>query len=484
MLLGVAITPLLVRILGSESYGEYAFVISAFAIIGTFARAGISAGIRKYIAEDRSERAWKEHVFVFYARLATGLVLLVATILILFGWYGPADRLVGPGFSTYILLLAAMLVTDQLFYVTRYTLMGLHLEKYSEPLSVLKQLLFGIFGLSLAYIGFDVAGALAGTAIASLVCAFVATWMLREHIDITAVFRSLPSEFPQRDLLSFNIFNTVFILLTISLYNVDILLLQPLAGSQQTGLYKAALVVAEFLWIAPQAAQIVFIHSSSELWSRGNLDEISRMASQATRYTLLFTVLIALGIAALASEFMQLYFGPEFDAAVTPLLLLLPGALGFALARPIYAIGQGKGDLRSLIVATGTAAVINLVLNLFLIPRYGMAGAATATSIGYGSMLAFHYIVARRIGYNPISDLRVTRVGFTAAISAPVIFGLAYAIDSSVFSLVVVPPVGFLVYSTLALRTNAIESEEITSILDNAPSPISRWLINGIRYIS
>ena len=484
ILLGIAITPLLVRVLGSEGYGEYAFILSVFAVIGIFARAGISAGIRKYISEARSEQNWQEHVFAFYTRIAVGLATIIGFSLVLFGRYGPAEQLVGAGFSTYIVLLAAMLVTDQLFYVSRYTLVGLNFEQYSEPLSVLKQFLFGVFGLTLAYIGFDVAGVLVGTAIASLVCAVAATWILRNHIDLLGVFRPIPSKFPRRNLLSFNILNTLFILLTISLYNVDILLLQPMVGSQKTGLYKSALVVSEFLWMIPQAVQIVFIHSSSELWSKGNDEEITLMVSRATRYTLLFTLLLSLGIAALAPEFMALYFGAEFTDAVRPLLLLLPGVLGFAVARPIYAIGQGKGSLRLLIIATGTAAAINLVLNLVFIPRYGMAGAAVATSIGYGSMLAFHGVAARRIGYDPFEDLRLLPIVITTVVAAMVIFGLASLIESTITSLAVVPLMGFAVYTILAFRTRAIDPDEIIPVLDQAPKPISDWSTKAIQYIS
>lgn len=51
LLITVVSTPLLVRILGSDNYGDYAFLLSMFAIITTFAHAGISAGIRKYIVD-------------------------------------------------------------------------------------------------------------------------------------------------------------------------------------------------------------------------------------------------------------------------------------------------------------------------------------------------------------------------------------------------------------------------------------------------
>lgn len=481
--LGLIITPLLVRILGSENYGDYAFLLSIFTVVTTICHAGISAGIRKFIAEDGHGDYWAERVFAFYTWLGIGIAVLSSAIIVGVGWLGPVEQFFGAGFSVYFLLLAAMILTDQFFYIFRYTLMGLHYERYSEPLSVLKKALLGVFGLSLAYIGFDIAGVLAGTALASLVCAICAFWVLRKQLDMGSLFRSLPTNFPMRNLVGFNILNTVFVLLTISLYNVDILLLQPLAGSEQTGLYKAALIVAEFLWLVPQAIQIVFIHSSSEMWSKDKYDEISDMASRSTRYTLVFTILLVFGIAALASDFVQIYFGAEFSGAVVPLLLLLPGVLGFAIARPIYAIGQGKGDFRPLIIATGVASIINLILNLILIPLYGISGAAIATSIGYGSMVVFHGFAAQKIGYSPFADLRLYRVALTAVLSAPFIFGTAFLIESGILSLVVVPPIGFIVYMTFSIRLRAISPEEITPVLKDIPHPVNKISVKAVKII-
>ena len=484
VILTLATTPLLVRILGSGDYGDYAFIMSMSSLIGTFAHAGISGGIRKYIAEDRSDPNWQETVFVYYSRLALSLGFVTVVGLVLFSLFAPIDELLGEGFSTYFILLAITLFIGQISYVSRYTLMGLHLERYSESLFLLKRFLFGVFGLSLAYIGFNVAGVLAGTAIASFVFSVIALWILKNHIDIVMVFRSLPVDVPRRDFLTYNILNTVFIFLSITLYNLDIVLLQPLSGSEQTGFYKSALIIAEFLWIVPQAVQMVFIHSSSELWSKNDYEAISTMASKATRYTLVFMLLLLLGVAALASDFIPLYFGAEFSPAVTPLLLLLPGVLGFGLARPIYGIAQGDGRLRILIIATGFAALLNLILNILLIPRYGMNGAAIATSIGYGSMLVFHGRAARQIGYNPFANLRLKPIFVTSAVSAPVVFGLAFVINGTIASLVIVPPVGFGIYSTLALRTGAVDPEEVVPFLEQAPSSIAHLSTSIIFKIS
>ncbi|WP_257301048.1 polysaccharide biosynthesis C-terminal domain-containing protein [Haloarchaeobius sp. FL176] len=473
LLLGVLITPILVRLLGSNQYGDYAFLLSLLGITMILVNAGIFDGTRKFIAENRETADWTEHVLGFYIRVAGAFAVAAAIGYGVLAWSPLSSSALGPQFETYLYLLAALILARQAFSITRGGLMGLGLENRSEPLKILQKLLFGIFALSLAYLNYGVTGVLIGHTAASVVVTVLGAILVSAEVEVSAVFKRIPAEFPRRELLSFNGLSVVLILLTASLYHVDILLLRVLVGSQQTGYYRASLVVAEFLWFVPNALQMVLLHSSSEYWAKEKVDQISELVSRTTRYNLLLTMLFAIGIAALASDFVPLYFGAEFQPAVLPLLLLLPGAVGFALARPIFAVGQGKGNLKPLIGATGSAAIMNLVFNLILIPRYEVAGAAVATSISYGMMILFHVRAARKIGFTPVRNLRIDRILAVVLLTAPIIFLLSFLIESSINSLLIVPPIGLFVYSLISLKAGAIEADEVISVLNRLPEPFS-----------
>jgi O-antigen/teichoic acid export membrane protein len=474
LFLGLVITPLLVRLLGSTQYGDYAYILSLLGITMILVNAGIFDGMRKYIAEDRDSSLWTEYVFSFYIRTAIFLAVLAALSYMTFSLLGYSKRILGVEFQVYFYLLSGLILSRQAYSLARAGLMGLGKENTSEPLRVVQRIAFGILALSLAYLDYGVVGVLMGEIIASILVSLLSFLFLSQIIDIKLIFSKIPSTFPKRELLAYNGYSILLILLTASLYHVDILLLKPMAGSQSTGYYRAALIIAEFLWFVPNTLQTVFLHSSSDLWSKGETKQITTLVSKATRYNLSLTLLLAIGLATLASDFVPLYFGAEFKAAVPPLLLLLPGTLGFALARPIFAVGQGKGKLRVLIVATGTSSLMNLVLNFSLIPRYGMAGAAIATSTSYGSMVVLHVWAARRIGFNPIDDIRLFRTAVVAALTFPVIFGSSRLIQSPIISLLVVPPIGFVVYATLSIKFGVISPNELTEINNRVPSSIGR----------
>ncbi len=465
-------TPLLYRFLGASAFGEYAFLLSVFAIYMIFVSSGITDGVRKFLAEDRAAANWSEHVVGFYFRLAVLLSVLGALLLVLATWVGLVGRAFGAELTGYFYVLAALVVTAQFRDYARKTLMGFGLERYSEPLKIVDKVGFVAVAIPLTYAGVGVAGALAGHLVASTLVAVIGLALVNRRIPLSSALRRPPARFPRTQLLTFNSMSIVLVFLLMSLYHIDIVMLHRFRADAAVGNYRAALTLAEFLWFVPMAIQTVFVHSTSELWSQNRFGEISELASRTTRYTFLLTAIMAVGLAALANVAVPIYFGPEAEPAITPLLLLLPGALGFSLARPILAISQGEGTLRYPVAATGVAAVINLVLNVLLIPRYGMSGAAVATSVGYGSMFVCHCWSARRVGFDPLADARLARAVMTTVLAAVPIVALATMIANPWLALTVVPPIGFVIFVTFALLVGALDPAEPFEVLSAFPDPL------------
>ena len=477
--IGVLSLPFVVRALGADGYGDYAFLMSTFSMLMILVSSGVTEGVQKFVAEERDVDAWREQVLGFYGRLAVGLALAGSAALALATWLGLVDGFLSPRFRLYFYLLAGLVVAAQLRAFVRRSLMGVGLEKYSESLVVAGKLTWLGVSLGLAWIGYGVAGFLIGKIAASMLTVVVGGFVLSRHVSIPRVLASNTPSFPKRELLSFNGLNIVLVLLLMSLFHVDIMMLRVIGNSEQTGYYKAALALAEYMWLVPISLQTLLLHSTSNLWSNDQREKIGDLASTVTRYAFLLTALLAIGVYALADRFVPFYYGQEFVVLLGPLTLLLPGALGFALARPLYGINQANGNLSPLIVATGGAAVLNGVLNYALIPVYGMSGAAAATSVGYGSMFVLQVACARYLGYDPLSGLRPGRLLATVAVSAPLIVGLDLVIQGPLVAFAVVPVVGFFAFGAIALGTGAIDSEELLEAAELLPDPFER----GVRLI-
>ena len=476
VMLSLAVTtPVLVWLLGASAYGRYATVLSVFTLLMILVSSGINSGARKYLAEEHDDEHWRDHVFGFYFRIALLLALIAAVGFFLAARFGLVAATLGEDLAPYFYLLAVLAVLSQFMNYLRRSLMGLKLERIAEPIRVSFTLTFAAVAIGLAWLDFGVTGVLFARVVAALVVIVASAYFLAGRVSFSYVLRPTPEGFPRRELFAFNYETVVYVFLLTSLYHVDVIMLGAVdsVSSETVGYYKAALVLAEFLWLVPRAVQSTMIQSVSNLWNEGQTDRITEIASRVTRYGLLLTALLAMGIGALAADFVPLYYPPDFVASVTPLLLLLPGTVGFAVARPILSISHAKGDMKVVILATAAAAVINLGLNTLLIPRYGMAGAAVATSVGYGSLPLFHVLGARHLGFEPFADARLGRVALTVGLSAVAIVGLATLLSNPLLSLAVVPPVGFVVYASLALVTGAIDTEEVAELLSVLPAPVS-----------
>lgn len=481
-LIAVFSTPLIARLLGPGEFGDYAVLLSIFSLYMIPISSGVTEGVQKFVAESRDAANWREHVISFYLVLAVAIVSLGALVLFVFTALGFAETVFGSRFTGYFYLLAVFVVISQLRALSYHTVLGFGIEAVSESLNVVKKLATVLVGIGLVVAGFGVAGMLAGHIVANLVVALAAGYVIARRVSVQALFQRPPS-FPYRELLSFNGLNILLVFLVMSLFHIDVVMIRTFVDSEATGYYKAALSLAEFVWVAPLALQVLLLHSSSSLWSEGREEAITELAAKVTRFAVLLVILLAIGLGVLADRFVPLYYGEEFTVATLPLRLLLPGVVGFAAARPLQAISQGSGQIRTLIVAIGGAAGLNLVLNALLIPRYAMVGAAAATSIGYGSMFVFLVWAARRIGYYPLADFRADRIAATAVLSAPVILFAERLIDGDILALVVVPSVGLLTYGWLAVATRAVDPDEVLAILEKVPEPVGSALAGGFSWI-
>ncbi|MCU4800598.1 flippase [Halobacteria archaeon HArc-gm2] len=471
LVIGLVASPLLYRMLGPAKFGEYATVLSTHALLMIFVSSGITRGVQKYVAEDRYLPDWEAHVVGFYFRLAVALATAGALVYFLAVRFGVIAWLYDPTFETYFLIMIAAVVSSQTWSFARRGLMGLGLERHSEPLMIVKWVGFGVLALGFVSLGYGVVGALAGQMLGTLIAAIGGMLLVVRQVGVRALVRNPHPGFPREKIFTYNTSAIALSFLMLSLYHVDVIMLQNLRGGDMVGHYKAALKLAEFLWFVPATIQAVYIHSTSEMWSKGQLDRVANIASKTTRYTLLLTCLMCLGLASLAEIVVPIYWGQDSAPVVTPLLFLLPGALGFAAVRPTLAIEEGHGNLRYSLYATGAAAGINFVLNAILIPVAGMRGAAVATSVGYGSMFLFHVWSARKLGFNPLSDSRLARIAVTAGLSAIPILLLPTVLSGWV-AIVVVPPVGLAIFLALSFVTGALDVEECWDLLSAFPGPV------------
>lgn len=161
---------------------------------------------------------------------------------------------------------------------------------------------------------------------------------------------------------------------------VDVLLLSVLGvQAAEIGRYGVAVVAITLIRSVPEAIGVSAFPTFAD-------DDRARSVDLAARLCRVSALLsLALGMLAVATGpvLFPLVFGSEYRDSVELLAILVPASAGLAVYRILGRWLLAVSDHRAGIISQGTSVVINVVLNVVLIPRWGAAGAATATLVSY-----------------------------------------------------------------------------------------------------
>ena len=165
------------------------------------------------------------------------------------------------------------------------------------------------------------------------------------------------------------------------LLRIDGMLLAYLGGSRQVGIYSVSVLMAEMAWYLSRSLAMAM----SPRIAGGTREDAIRLTHRAARTAFWGVMVAAAGLMLVSRPIILLAFGEAFLPSVRPLLFLLPGIVLGALASPLSLyFTQQRGRPRINAAISGVSLLINLGLNIVLIPRYGAEGAAVASSVAYG----------------------------------------------------------------------------------------------------
>jgi O-antigen/teichoic acid export membrane protein len=164
-------------------------------------------------------------------------------------------------------------------------------------------------------------------------------------------------------------------------FRLDAFLVASLAagGIHATGVYSVATGMAELLLFVPQSIRL----SLFPMVAASSMVEANRLTSASCRHALLLTAVGALGFGVIGTIMIPYLYGEAFAGAITPLLVLLPGLVMESLVRILYGDLNGRGKPGATAVSTLLTLVVTVALDFVLIPKYGITGAALASSCAY-----------------------------------------------------------------------------------------------------
>ncbi len=162
-------------------------------------------------------------------------------------------------------------------------------------------------------------------------------------------------------------------------YRLDMFMVNYFVGVANVGLYSIAVTGAELLWYIPQAvATILFPRTAA-----AGAEEAKLFTPKVCRNTFLITLIAALGMSVVSKPLIIFIYGEAYAPSVLPMWLLIPGVVALGISKILCGDLAGRGLLQYGAYSSAISLVATVVCDLVLIPRWGIAGAAVASSISY-----------------------------------------------------------------------------------------------------
>lgn len=235
-------------------------------------------------------------------------------------------------------------------------------------------------------------------------------------------------------------------------------------SASEVGLYNVAIPLINFLLIVPSLFFQFFLPIITKEYSRGNFKVIIPVTKQITKWVFILNLPIFIFMVSFPGVIINILFGAEYIGAENVLRMLSIGVFIYSvltISESILSlVGKSKIILLNIILAT----ITNVILNLVLVPRYGINGAAFSTMIGYSLWGILSFFTAKKnTSINPLKRDMI-KISLIAAFLTLLLFYIKNMIEPNLLSLFLTG-FGFLIaYFSLIFLTHSLDKNDLMII--------------------
>ena len=391
----------LARWMGSEQYGIYVFVWTCVLLAGGLAHLGLNLGIIRLIPlhRQRGEIDTLRGLILGGRLFALAAGTSVATL----GALGLA--LLGPHISAAYQTAAYLALVCVPLYAMTDIQDGIGrangwMDTALIPPYVVRPLLI-LLGMAIAHgLGLPmVATTAAGVAIVATWATGIgqALWINRRA---NATYGRGPKTYAPRVWLASSLPLLAISGCEILLQNVDILVLSRFMTPTDVAIYFAAGKTMSLIMFVHFAVGSAMANKFASFKARGDAQGLQASVADAVNWTFWPSLAAAIVILILGQPLLSL-FGPQYAAGYPVMAILVVGFLSRSAMGPAEFLLNMQGEQARCAAVMVAAATLDIVLNIVLVPKFGITGAALATAAALMTAAALNAWVAKqRLGLN------------------------------------------------------------------------------------
>jgi O-antigen/teichoic acid export membrane protein len=381
---GLVVTVLLAHLEGPAGLGRFQFALTLTLLL-SFA---VAFGLPKLLVRELARRPDEIEDVV---ETATTVAVIAGTVVTLLMY--SVGALVDA--DTTVLVLAGLaLMVDSAMRITMTPFWALEKMRYETLAVGVQEAAFLALAAGALVAGTGAGGVMAAY-LASRVVGFCTAWLIvatkfrvvirprwRSHAFAPLLKRSMP--FALDDALS------------LAYIRLDTILLGVMVGAHAVGLYQSATNLVLYLNILPRMLNLSMYPRMSRAWP-DQVQDLRRLLDSSLLILGAIAMPITIGSVLLAPRIFDVMYGSRFESAVLAYQLLVPiipmRMLGNSLGTALTAADRQTQRT----VAVAVAAVVNVSLNLALIPRWSFFGAVVATIVTETGLFATYAVMLRRV---------------------------------------------------------------------------------------
>lgn len=352
--------------LGADVYGQYATVVAYVTIFTLLTDLGLTAISSREIAKNPDKA---DHIIGNSLAMRVLLSVAISPLIAVGGWWLYATK---PGqVKVGIALMVLTLVFGSIQSVVSALFTAQHRNDIPAALNVLNKAAYLVCIVAAGSLGFGFYGFVYAAIIAAFLSAVLGTYWAARRIKLRLLFH-----FDHwKDMMKVSIPLGIIQIINLLYYKVDTVMLSVMRSPREVGLYTIAYGIIDVIVMVPS----MFLSSLMPSLAVAGTEKLRQLVQRSFYILLFLAVPIAIGGMLLNREIILLISSHEFIDAALPFAILVLGA-AFSYLNAVFgfaAVAVNKQS-RLLKVSIGTL-ILNVLINLYTIPHYGVVGAAAAT---------------------------------------------------------------------------------------------------------
>ena len=413
--------PIMARYLGPDGLGLFSMALMIIGVINLIALFGIDGALVKYVAE------YKEHVSkvssLVSSALITMLIIGVITSLALFVFSNTfADIFNMPSLSLLLKIYATVFPFLFTLAIIHSLLNGLREMRYSAFFRILQASLVLAFILTFLFLGLGVEGAMLGTVFGTFVTVGVAIVIVKKFVHFTVSDykknTTMLASFGSR-LVGANMLGQIQT-------SIDTIMIGYFLTSTEVGYYAIAISLSRFFFLVPRAMATVSFPAISEYWAKDNHQAINKLVDKSTKYSACILIFAGMFVIFFAKDIITFLFTAEFLPALLPLTILIIGTVTIGIVGSVGVIFMSTGKINLTLKISAIGVICGTILNIALIPTYGIIGAATATTATHVLCIGITIYYIRKAFAIKLDAFWFTKMAMLIGILVTLFYGLGF----------------------------------------------------------